>query len=136
MCESRRTETTKPSSTMSSSILNKRIIVDLTAEVQPSKCSDDGPSDSLPPVKKPFLASNPNAVNEEILSDDESIHAASLIESDSECVTTESAIVQNEINDDDHEGKRCKSKSMRLWMKVGSAKREPRVGSDFQAMIE
>jgi hypothetical protein len=124
---------------MSSSILNKRIIVDLAAEINPAtqglKQNNDKLDDSLPPVKKPFLASISKAVNEEIVSDDDSIHAASSLVCASECAPTQTTVVQSEINDDS-EGKKSKSKSTKLWMQAGGAKREPRVGSDFQALIE
>lgn len=124
---------------MSSSILNKRIIVDLATEDNSSpprlKLNNDELDDSSPPVKKPFLANIPNSVNEETVSDDESTLAASSLVSVSDCTPTESAVIEREINDED-EGKKSKTKSKMLWMKVGVTKREPRVGSDFQAMIE
>jgi hypothetical protein len=124
---------------MSSSILNKRIIVDLSAEVNPAtqrlEPNNDELDDSLPPVKKPFLASVPNAVIEEIVSDDEFAHDASSLICASVCATAQTAVVQSEINDDSGE-KKSKSKPTKLWMKAGGAKREPRVGSDFQALIE
>lgn len=124
---------------MSSSVLNKRIIVNLTADTsQQSELNNEELDDSLPPVKKPFVASFTNSLNEETSGDDESIPAASLPISVGNCAVAETAETigtQNEIREDSAK-KINRSKASKLWMKVGGVKREPRVGSDFQAMIE
>lgn len=113
---------------MSSSLLNKRIILHIEAK----KCSNDVQheqkdevKDSSPPVKKTFLGA---CDSEEV---DGNVNGTSTtdISTIQTCQVSSSGPVDPGING----GMKQRTK---LWMKPGGSNRSPRVGSDFQATIE
>ena len=114
----------------SSSVLNKRIILDINA----NKCSDDEQleqkeekevTDCSPPVKKTFQGYS------DLLVDDDNRNGSFTTDALT-CPSgqvTSSGSVYPDGNGGTKQGKK-------LWMKPGGSNRSPRVGSDFQAMIE
>ena len=114
----------------SSSVLNKRIILDIDAK----KCSDDEQletkykkevTDCSPPVKKTFLGVS------DLLEVDDNANGVST----TDMSTSQGGQVTSSgpIDPDCKGGLKQRTK---LWMKPGGSNRSPRVGSDFQAMIE
>jgi hypothetical protein len=114
----------------SSSVLNKRIILDMEAK----KCSDDEQleqedeeevTDCSPPVKKTFLGvSGLLEVNDDV----NRAATADISTCEIGQVTTSRPV--------DPDGNGVLKQRTKLWMKPGGSNKSPRVGSDFQAMIE
>ena len=114
----------------SSSVLNKRIILDIKAK----KCSDgeqlgkkveEEVAYYSPPVKKTFLG-----VSDLLKVDDnaDGLSTTDMSTSKGDQVTSSGPI--------DLASNGVPKQRTKLWMKPGGSNRSPRVGSDFQAMIE
>lgn len=109
---------------MSSSLLNKRIILHIEAkkcsnDVEQEQKDEEEVNDNSPPVKKTFLGMDGN---------------------DNGASTTDISTIQigqdsssGPIDPGSNSGLKQRTK---LWMKPGGSSRSPRVGSDFQATIE
>lgn len=131
---------------MSSSLLNKRIIVNIAAEIMKSTenstveelklISAEEQEDFPPPVKKSFVGNSAVASYEENAElNSQTVTNTSTMVNDSEILEALYKTENNEINYDP-DSTSSKKMTKRLWMTVGDSKREPRVGSDFQASIE
>ena len=115
---------------MSSSLLNKRIILHIEAkkcsnDVQHEQKDEEEVKDSSPPAKKTYLG----ACDSQEIDSDVNGTSTTDISTIQICQVSSSGPVDPGSNG----GLKQRTK---LWMKPGGSNRSPRVGSDFQATIE
>ena len=115
---------------MSSSLLNKRIILHIEAKkcsnvVQQDQKDEEGVKDSSPPVKKPFMGAC------DLLGMNGNDNGASTTDISTIPIGQDSS--SGPVDPGSNSSLKQRTK---LWMKPGGSSRRPRVGSDFQATIE